>query len=144
LTEAQNLFNDLRFRGFTLAVEGDSLFVTPRSGLSNADCAEIAANKSGLIALMTLPARPHLTDAGELCIPLDSDPRFRYWADGQSLFATLIEMDAPLEMWRRHAYRNADLLDGRHGARCKGEAMQGTGFVRCGVCGYYCEMEVKQ
>ena len=37
----------------------------------------------------------YLTAAGDLCIPVDSDPRFHYWLPGgQSIQQTLAELGA--------------------------------------------------
>ena len=36
----------------------------------------------------------HLDDQGRLRIPLDADDKYRYWQGGQSVFATLLELDA--------------------------------------------------
>lgn len=34
---------------------------------------------------------PYLDDHGKLRIPLDADDKYRYWSDGQSVFATLLD-----------------------------------------------------
>ncbi|MCI5143183.1 MAG: hypothetical protein D3909_15940 [Candidatus Electrothrix sp. ATG1] len=40
------------------------------------------------------PPLPFLDDQGRLRIPLDADDKYRYWSGGQSVFATLLELDA--------------------------------------------------
>ncbi|CAK8716880.1 hypothetical protein GKODMF_08485 [Candidatus Electrothrix gigas] len=38
--------------------------------------------------------KAYLDDKGRLRIPLDADDKYRYWAGGQSVFATLLELGA--------------------------------------------------
>lgn len=40
-------------------------------------------------------SKPYLTPAGTLFIPFDADYRYRFWAGGQSILATLDELGAP-------------------------------------------------
>lgn len=47
-------------------------------------------------------AKPYLNARGELIIPCDCDARYRYWAGGQSIAATLRELNAPREVWVRY------------------------------------------
>ncbi|SRR5712692_7407516 len=47
----------------------------------------------------TVLTRPYLNDRGELIIPFDCDPRYHWWADGQSVAQTLAELNAPPEVW---------------------------------------------
>jgi len=39
---------------------------------------------------------------GELIIPSDSDDKYRYWAGGQSIFNTLLELGAPDEVIEKY------------------------------------------
>jgi len=50
----------------------------------------------------TEETRPYLTTQGELILPCDCAPRYRYWAAGQSVAATLWELNGPPEVWRRY------------------------------------------
>ncbi|HOO41320.1 MAG TPA: hypothetical protein PK653_07745 [Syntrophales bacterium] len=46
---------------------------------------------------------PYISDAGDLVIPFDADPRFHYWKPcGQSIFETLRELGASKEVWRKY------------------------------------------
>jgi len=45
---------------------------------------------------------PYLKDGIELIIPLDTPDRYRWWAGGQSIFDTLLELNAPDELIARH------------------------------------------
>jgi hypothetical protein len=40
------------------------------------------------------PPLPFLDDQGRLRIPGDCDPKYRWWQGGQSVFATLLELEA--------------------------------------------------
>ena len=47
--------------------------------------------------------RPYLTEKGELIIPIDAPPRYRYWAEGgMSLPKILAELNAPPEILARY------------------------------------------
>ena len=52
--------------------------------------------------VLVLTSRPYINDRGELIIPVNSDPRYHWWAGGQSIAKTLAELDAPPEVWRRY------------------------------------------
>ncbi len=45
---------------------------------------------------------PYLKDSGELIIPLDCQEKYRWWAGGQSIFETLIELDAPDNVFEKY------------------------------------------
>ena len=59
-----------------------------RKPRSNGDVSRIS-NISGLSSI-----KPYLHN-DELRIPTGSDDKYRWWAGGQSIFATLLELDAP-------------------------------------------------
>lgn len=42
------------------------------------------------------------TDGFELRIPSGCDPKYKYWAGGQSVVDTLAELKAPKELWQVH------------------------------------------
>jgi hypothetical protein len=46
--------------------------------------------------------RPHISPHGELIIPFASDPKYHWWDGGQSIAATLRELNAPPEAWARY------------------------------------------
>lgn len=52
--------------------------------------------------VLALLIGPYITARGELIIPFDCEPRYRYWDGGQSLAATLRELNAPPDVWRRY------------------------------------------
>jgi hypothetical protein len=60
---------------------------------------QLRQRKAEVLALLT---RPYLNDHGELIISFDSDPKYHWWAGGQSLHETLKELDAPPEVAGRY------------------------------------------
>ena len=46
------------------------------------------------------PSEPYVTSAGCLVIPFTSDPRFHWWNGGQSILATLAELNGEDIVWR--------------------------------------------
>lgn len=88
------------------------------------------------------PAR--INASGELIIPTRSIYKYRYWAGGQTLWATLEELNAPLAVWRRYAARDEALLTAEHLKRCTQPAKRGNGFAYCTDCGYWLEEQAKK
>jgi hypothetical protein len=60
--------------------------------------------------VLTLLTRPYINDRGELIIPCDCLPRYRWWAGGQSIAETLTELNAPPEVWRRYVAGYTDTM----------------------------------
>ena len=58
------------------------------------------AKRLGGAAEIKFLRKPYLNKDGTLVIPFDSDPQYHWWADGQSIADTLIELDVPIEVWR--------------------------------------------
>lgn len=80
--------------------------------------------------------QPYLTERNELVIPTFTPKRFRWWQGGQSIWATLAELGAPLETWRRHAVNQGEFLfSPQHADWCNGEVRTGHGFAYCVECG---------
>mgnify|MGYP003394553837 CR=1 FL=1 len=48
------------------------------------------------------PPAPYLNERGELIVPFECAPRFRWWSGGQSIHATLLELGAPLDVIARY------------------------------------------
>ncbi|MEP0766735.1 MAG: hypothetical protein HRF45_09385 [Fimbriimonadia bacterium] len=46
--------------------------------------------------------KPYITENGELRIPFTSDRRYWWWAGGQSVRETLVELGASPEVWRNY------------------------------------------
>jgi Toprim-like len=97
--------------------------------------------KAELIEILTPKPQqhtvPYLTADDEVRIPFSSDPRYHWWNGGQSIYATLAELSAPLATWSAHGYACDDLLTNKHADRCRGDVRQGEGFAYCVECGRY-------
>lgn len=46
--------------------------------------------------------KPYLTENGALIISSDVDPKYKWWAGGQSIKQTLEELEAPQEVIKRY------------------------------------------
>lgn len=47
--------------------------------------------------------KAYIDERGCLVIPHDGNPKYHWWADGQSIKETLIELKASREVWNRYA-----------------------------------------
>ncbi|MFH1080762.1 MAG: hypothetical protein V1766_10995, partial [Pseudomonadota bacterium] len=45
---------------------------------------------------------PCIDQTGAIIIPFNADPKYHYWNGGQSLADTLMELNAPENVWRNH------------------------------------------
>lgn len=45
---------------------------------------------------------PYITQQGDLIIPFDSDSRYHWWSDGQSILYTLLELEASEKVLNRY------------------------------------------
>jgi hypothetical protein len=97
---AVELISTLQKQGFILTpLPEGKLAVKPADRLTDDLRQSIRQRKAEIVTVLT---RPHINDRGELIIPLTSDPRFHWWAGGQSIAETLQELNAPSEVWRRY------------------------------------------
>ena len=76
---------------------------------------------------------------GDLHIPIRAIYKYRYWAGGQPLVATLAELGASIEAWRRYAARGPHLLTPRHSEICAGTLQRAGGVIYCPECKYFIE-----
>jgi hypothetical protein len=51
---------------------------------------------------MTNKSIPHIDNTGSLIIPFDSDQKYHHWNGGQPLNETLLELNAPENIWKNH------------------------------------------
>jgi hypothetical protein len=85
----------------------------------------------------------YLTETGDLRIPRYSLLKHRWWKpEGQSLYLTLAELNAPVQSWRKYSIKNSDLITEKHRGWCTGTIQSGQGFRFCVECGYYWEEEL--
>ena len=94
------LLSDLQRQGFNLIpLPEGKLAVKPAERLTDALWEQIRQCKSEVLVLLT---KPYINPKGELIIPFTSDPRYHWWAGGQSITATLWELQASLEVWKQY------------------------------------------
>ena len=51
---------------------------------------------------MTPNATPCIHHTGDLIIPFNADQKFHFWNGGQHLTETLMELNAPEDVWGKH------------------------------------------
>ncbi len=69
---------------------------------SKEDILFIGHDKSLCMDHDTAIVKPYITADGVLVIPFDSDPKYFWWAGGQSIEQTLIEINASLEVMQKY------------------------------------------
>jgi hypothetical protein len=45
---------------------------------------------------------PYIDHAGTMIIPFSADPKYHFWNGGQPLLKTLLELNAPEDIWGKH------------------------------------------
>ena len=45
---------------------------------------------------------PYIDNSGSIIIPFAADPKYHYWNGGQSMADTLLELNAPENIWKNH------------------------------------------
>jgi len=103
---ATEFLKDLQHQGFTFTLLPDNkLAVAPRERVTDALRAQLKKRKQGLLAALrqqSARARPYLTPRGELIVPLNAPSKYHWWSGGQSVRATLRELEAPLDVLARY------------------------------------------
>ena len=74
---------------------------------------------------------PYIKD-NELIIPVDSEPKYHYWKGGQSIIATLGELDAPAHVFKKYSAYNGQSGDT---CNCEKPAASATEVFYCLPCG---------
>jgi hypothetical protein len=85
---------------------GDKLEIRLASRLTPELRAELRQRKAEVLALHT---RPHINPQGELILPFTSDPKYHWWAGGQSILETLRELGAPPDVVARYVDSESSL-----------------------------------
>lgn len=98
---------------------------------------EEAAREINRLRLEESGGAAYLSSRGDLIIPIRSQFKYRYWSGGQSVFATLAELNASSEIWLKYGQFNQDLLSGGHSNRCKGDIYIGGDILYCVECGHF-------
>lgn len=45
---------------------------------------------------------PYITPEGNFIIPFAADEKYHYWRGGQTIASTLLEINAPFDVWQRY------------------------------------------
>ena len=95
------LITNLQRQGFILTpLPGGKLAVKPAEKLTDSLREAIRQRKAEVLILLT---NPYINDLGELIIPFAADPHYHWWKPGgQSLAQTLLELNAPPDLWQRY------------------------------------------
>jgi len=54
---------------------------------------------------MTTKSTPYIDNSGAIVIPFHADQKYHYWNGGQSMADTLMELNAPENIWRNHTVK---------------------------------------
>lgn len=54
---------------------------------------------------MTPQSSPHIHHTGDIIIPFNADQKYHFWNDGQHLSDTLMELNAPEDVWVKHTVK---------------------------------------
>ena len=102
---AEDLVRECRQRGIRLEATGEKLIA--EGPLTPAFTEELRARKAELLALLAeqQAGRPYIGCYGDLVIPFASAPKYHWWADGQSIADTLVELNVSREVWGRYVDR---------------------------------------
>ena len=93
------LVDEINTSGVFLTVVNGKLKGRNFSSLSESLLHEIGENKVDLVNFLSKEkAKPYIKENGELIIPFDCEPKYRWWAGGQSVRATLLELNAQQEV----------------------------------------------
>lgn len=104
---ALDLIATLQRQGFTLIpLPEGKLAVKPAARLTDDLRQHIRQCKGEVLTLLT---HPHLNARGELIIPITADGRYHWWAGGQSIRETLLELGASLDVLAQYVESDASL-----------------------------------
>lgn len=106
---AVRLMEECKARGISLrsGEEGTLRVSPPPERLPHDLCEALRRHKAEILIVLARQSSarpaPYINDQDELIIPFESDPRYHWWKPGgQSLAATLAELNASPEIWGRY------------------------------------------
>jgi len=102
---AEDLVRECRQRGIRLQAEGEKLIA--EGPLTPGFTEELRARKAEVLRLLAEreSGRVYLNAHSELVIQRNAPMRYRWWAGGQSIADTLVELDVSREVWGRYVGR---------------------------------------
>ena len=65
--------------------------------------AQISTSTKRIINIMTNKDNPYIDHTGTIIIPFNADPKYHYWNGGQRLSETLLELNVPEDIWKKHS-----------------------------------------
>ena len=94
MSEVSSLIAKLKSEGIFLSLDGKALRVESEHGPIDDDIRQaLKRNKPGIIQLLKDDSpKPYFNSEGDLMIPFDCDPKYRWWVDGQSIRETKEEI----------------------------------------------------
>ena len=99
------LLESARQKGVSVRLEGGELKVSGPSDAVRGILPELKAHKREIVDLLESQeagySQPAIID-GELRIPLNCPQRYRWWAGGQTVYATLLELGASDEVIEKY------------------------------------------
>lgn len=99
------IIQTIQDKGVHLSLVGDRIKAERSGGLDDEVRDLIRSNKTEIIPLLRKRLAynmPYINVSGDLVIPFDCEPRFKWWTDGQSAYETLLELGASDDTIRRY------------------------------------------
>ena len=90
---AADLVHGTQELGIYLWVEDGKLKFKSPGNLNEELKSNLKRHKAEIIQI--IQPKPYLKNGSELIIPSGCNPKYRWWDKGQSIFETLLELDAP-------------------------------------------------
>jgi hypothetical protein len=92
--------------GIRIEAEGDGLLLRGRVDRLTDNLRErLKSSKAEVLRNLKRCTMPRINDSGELVVPVDTPPRYRWWQGGQSVVDTLTELRASPDVWKRYTDR---------------------------------------
>ena len=102
---AIDIVKTIQRKGVRLSLVGDRIKAERPGGLDDEVRDLIRSNKSQIIPFLRRRpgySKPYIDVNGDLVIPFDCEPRFKWWTGGQPVYETLLELGASDETIRRY------------------------------------------
>ena len=104
MKQAQELIREIEKVGASIGLDTDCATLrieAPRGALTSEQKDELAIHKQDIIQILKdiqKANQPYINEHGVLVIPFDGDPKYHWWAGGQSVLETLQELNASPEV----------------------------------------------
>ena len=104
MKQAQELITEIEKAGVSIGLDTDCATLrieAPKGALTDQIKNKLAEYKPDIVRILKdiqVANHPYINEQGVLVIPFESDPRFHWWAGGQTILETLHELKAPDEV----------------------------------------------